>query len=901
MTTCVRGLWIGAIFCIGIIVGAATGRAQAILADGQPDPASPDLRLWLRADAGVKDAAGRSAEDAEFSGTVHTWADRSQNKFDLLAAAPERAPLFVPRQATVGNQPVVSFAGRQMLMRPVTPLFDKPECTIVVVLQLQAGAHGHVLAFGQNGNTRTALSLPPLNPVLSGSNVEHWLVPTTIGEREIAVQLPVPADGRGQGRVRICWLNGGVLAATEYHDGSGEFLGPIRNQWPPPGQGSPTPPEMKLACNKSTPDVFLGGLNPNDPHFAGQIAEVIVFNRVLTGAERGGLLGYLRSRYGLDAVDALFPADAILLSGGDFKGTWQIAGGGLTGRMAVGHDKASVEPMQMTVDIPHDGKYFFWVRAMEAGRGGVGTAIQTTVQGKELDVTHTAGQGAVCWRLAGEVELKAGPADIVFKGVQPGHKTVEALYASPVAASVESVEEYIALAQRLRQMEGPARFVGRFENGLRMEGSPLAGWRWIGPDGNGVRPTRGSAPPLVCFQFDSPRPDTVNDKEMVIEFHNGDRLRGQVVGFQPASGPGNAVPALLVVRTAPIYVKKPEDTLAVEVDWVRSIVVDSARARPCGPQSLIGRDGRVVSFRSIRWGDDSVSLLGDEGVEKISLRDVTMIRLADVDPWEGYFRELAAMEDPGVGSLVRVEMVDGTRLSAATDNTAQNAAASPAKPAGGQNQGRKRPNLGSLSMQPVWCRTPIVVPLQSMRVVWEAPATVVPLSRVSPETSTQPSSFGSGWKWQPNRSVSGEPLWSGNQEFLWGFGVHAPSELVFALPGCARRFRTSLGIDAAAGTGGAAVGRIYLNEAKGTPLRQTGRVVGGGPPTDSGDIELPAASGAPRRLVLVADTSHDAKAPDEATLDLAAHVDWLEPVLHLDGGELRAEVSKRLATEKPAP
>jgi hypothetical protein len=53
--------------------------------------------------------------------------------------------------------------------------------------------------------------------------------------------------------------------------------------------------------------------------------------------------------------------------------------------------------------------------------------------------------------------------------------------------------------------------------------------------------------------------------------------------------------------------------------------------------------------------------------------------------------------------------------------------------------------------------------------------------------------------------------------------------------------------------------------------------------------------------VLVADTSHDAKAPDEATLDLAAHVDWLEPVLHLDGGELRAEVSKRLATEKPAP
>lgn len=890
---------IAMLFGLGVVAAAATGRAEAVLGDGQPDPASPDLRLWLRADAGVKDAAGRSPGDADFSGTVHAWADRSQNKFDLLAPVPERAPLFVPRQPTAGNQPVVSFAGRQLLVRPMTPLFDKPECTVVVVLQQQAGSGGHVCAFGQNGNTRTVLTLPPMNPSLSGSNVEHWLVPTTIGEREIAVQLPVPGDGRSQGRVRICWLGGSELAATEYHDGSGEFLGTIRNQWPPPGQGSPTPPEMKIASNKGTPDVFLGGLNPNEPQFAGQIAEVIVFNRALSGSERGGLLGYLRSRYGLDAVDALFPADALLLSGGDFKGTWQIAGGGLTGRMAVGHDKASVEPMQLTVDIPHDGKYFFWIRAAEAGRGGVGTAIQTTVQGKELDVTHTAGFGGICWRLAGEVELKAGPADVVIKGVQPGHKTVEAVYASPVAASVEGVEEFIALAQRLRLMEGPSQFVGRFENGLRLEGSPLVGWRWIGPDGRDVRPGKQNQPPLVCFQFDSPRPEIVNDKEMVIEFHNGDRLRGQITGFQPASGPGNAIPALLVVRTAPIYVKKPEDTIAVELDWVRSIVVDAARARPCGPQSLVGRDGRVVTFRSIRWSDDSVSLLGDEGVEKLSLRDVAMIRLAEVDPWEGYMRELAVMEDPGVGSFVRVEMADGTRLSAATDNTAQGALAGPPQQAGGQKPGRKRPNLGSLAIQPVWCRTPIMAPLQAMRFVWEAPATIVPLSRVAPEESLQVSSFGGGWKWQANRGVSGDPLRSGGQEFLWGFGVHAPNELVFPLPGCARKFRSAFGVDTAAGTGGAAVGRIYLGDSKGSPLRQTARVVGGGLPTDTGDVDLPAAPAGNRRLVLVADTSHDAKAAGEATLDLAVHVGWLEPTLQLDPTELRAEVAKLKAPAAP--
>ena len=61
-----------------------------------------------------------------------------------------------------------------------------------------------------------------------------------------------------------------------------------------------------------------------------------------------------------------------------------------------------------------------------------------------------------------------------------------------------------------------------------------------------------------------------------------------------------------------------------------------------------------------------------------------------------------------------------------------------------------------------------------------------------------------------NRNVLDGPLYSGSQDFGWGFGVQALSQLEFDLPACASAFRAHVGIDRSAGDGGCVRARVYL-------------------------------------------------------------------------------------------
>ena len=127
-----------------LLLLAALGRCSALAAavtqaDGEPDPKCPDLRLWLRADAGVRDTAGHSPVDTDFSGSVAVWSDQSTRHFDV-AATPEQAPSYVARQPGAGNQPAVAFGLGRMLLRK-EPLHDRGNSTTLLVLQLQRGRH----------------------------------------------------------------------------------------------------------------------------------------------------------------------------------------------------------------------------------------------------------------------------------------------------------------------------------------------------------------------------------------------------------------------------------------------------------------------------------------------------------------------------------------------------------------------------------------------------------------------------------------------------------------------------------------------------------------------------------------------------------------------------------------
>ena len=871
---------------LAALLPAFAWAAPVLLPTGEPDPNCPDIRLWLRADEGIKDAQGKDPNDPNFDGHVAEWKDRSADKFDLTAM-PGRPPLFVPRQVAAGNRPTVSFSGRQMLMRGKDPLHDRPNSTTIIVFQGKAGGENCLYTLG-NSQERMLLSFTnEIEPALNSMSVNFN---TTGGARGLGLPLELPRDGRAGNRFGIVIFTGDEdQKSLEYHDGLGDWLGEQRDV-------IPLAP-VKSASDQCRAIFYLGGGMPQEPHLAfnGQIAEMLVLNRGLASTERLELLSYLRRRYEMDMTGALLPPGNFLVQAEDFDGNWQRPPRNpsqqyLGGRHAVLDLKAGVdEGLKKTITIARDGKYHVWVRALENGFQQGGSGLKTFVQGKELAVTHVRGpRAAICWREAGDVDLKAGAAEIIIRAEGPGVKDCDAVLISPTIDNIDAIEEFCALAQRLRGIAGSSPTTALFTNGLRLDGSLLTGWHWTDSSGPRPRPADADIPPLQYLQFNRNTTNPGGSFDAVLEFHNGDRLRGVITGFVPASAQaGQTTPAQLLVRPPLDYFRDPKLTAAVEIEWVRRIVFEPAEQdRGCPPQTLICRDGRKFSFRAIRWGAESLGLLTEDGLVRLNLSEVAELRTASSDPWEMFYKELAVINPDGAAKILRVATSSGSIFTASTSRSSQL---------------RVEPETMASRrlLQPAWSLNPIPVPWSDTREIWRTPEQVVPLSRFVPDQTVQRSSLGSSWKWQANRNVAGGPLNSGGQDYLWGFGVHAPNGLLFNLPACAAGFRSSVGIDTVVGNAGSANAKVFLNQATGTPLYQSTSLVGLARPVTTGDIALPATAGNPRRLLLTTENASDPRGPSGIPLDIGNHVDWLEPVLLLDPATLRAEVAKRRPAAGP--
>ncbi|MEI8371216.1 MAG: NPCBM/NEW2 domain-containing protein [Planctomycetota bacterium] len=892
---------------VAVVFSQHVTAATVMLSSGEPDPNGENLRLWLRADSGIKDTQGRSPADPDFNGMVAAWNDRSSNKFNL-AAVPQRAPLFVARQPAAGNRPTVAFNGEQALSRSNAMLNDRATSTVVLVVQSQMGngpSSNHPYSVGTGQNKRETLALHSRG---DGFARVHVCYLTNRGERAYSLDLTLPSDGRGEGRFAAIISNGEVDRHTvEFHDGLSNLVGGDR--------AVALLGLLKPESDRCGRTLELGG--HEGELFCGQIAEMIVYNRSLSFAERRDMLAYLRHRYEFDMTDAILPTGTFILQAENFEGNWRClpahipaeAGRYLGDRHVTAEGEPADEGIRTTINVPRNGTYHVWVRALENSvkvRGPGNSALKTSVQGKELRVTHARGPDAVVvWREAGQIELKSGPAEIVIRGEGPGGKDCDAMLVSPTATTPEAVENICALAQRIRRMGGESRLTAVYENGLRLDGSLLTGWRWIGPSGKVSRPDPAAMPTRVCVQFD--RRCAESDRqpmapaEAMLEFQNGDRMVGTICGYVPASTKENqAVSSQLIVRPPIGFLQDPKQTVSVDTDWLRRIIFDpSLRDRPCLPKTLTCRNGRRYAFRAVRWGADSVSVLTEESLERIPLIEIADLQLSPMDAWDTYFRELSILDPEGSAEIVRVETAEGMVITASTNRSSSGASSLLHRPhergADPAKLRRDRVLEASLRwMQPVWSHDPIPVPWARLRLLWQAPAHRIPLSRFAPQQVTQRGSLGPSWKWQTDRNVAGGILRSEGMDYLWGFGVHAPNEMVFALPDCVRAFRASVGIDAVVGNAGCAIAKVYINQANGTPLYQSQPLVGSRMPVSTGEIALPPAAGTARQLVLVTENSSEVSGGGDG-LDIGNHVDWLEPMLLLDPALLHAEVSKHFA------
>jgi S1-C subfamily serine protease len=457
------------------------------------------------------------------------------------------------------------------------------------------------------------------------------------------------------------------------------------------------------------------------------------------------------------------------------------------------------------------------------------------------------------------------------------------------------------------------RYLAVFADGRRLAGDELSGW--------GAAP---GSPRLGDVALDDPkRPlrwlldralqvwNPSASRDGYIEFVGGDRLTGQVTGSERGD-PDSIDSAALLLRVRHAYNPDlPKDTkrdvARVFESAVRRVVWVAQPHRTFQPSTIFLRDGRRLKFMSIRWLPDGVKVLHEGGMRRIPLSELAQLHMPPRDPWKTYYRELAILDPPGGEVLFRVETTDGLILTCSSRRFRVRMG-SGRKPRKSRRSRRPRtkpppggwPEQWRHLVQPAWSADAIWIPFDTIRMRTCFLPHELPLTRLFPDRVVQKSMTGFQWLWRRDQNVEGDRLMVAGRSVGGGLGVHAHNELTFTLPDFARSFRTRVALDSAAGRGGCARALVYFDSTKSKPLYRSDIIVGTGKLLDSGELKLPPARGQARRLILVADAAHADRPRGADPFDIRDTLDWIDPVLHIDRGQLRAAVVRFVQGAVPA-
>lgn len=236
--------------------------------------AVPGLVLWLDATRGVTAVAG---------GKVAAWADQCGSAQDLTQSDPTWQPQVL--LAAINGLPAIRFLGSkdaaQAVLRDGFTLTATTGVSLIALVRQNSDSYsGNLLKFGPDNNLRGLnLSLNTFGAGLSptseyGSDLHSNGGPLTgTGFR----LLTAVADGTAQ--VQELYEDGRRTARVDKHGAALEASGRLVVGGYRAGAGN---------CSV--------GVNAD-------LAELLIFNRALTGAERAGLEQYLRIKWGLDKLN----------------------------------------------------------------------------------------------------------------------------------------------------------------------------------------------------------------------------------------------------------------------------------------------------------------------------------------------------------------------------------------------------------------------------------------------------------------------------------------------------------------------------------------------------------------------------------------------------------------------
>ena len=484
------------------------------------------------------------------------------------------------------------------------------------------------------------------------------------------------------------------------------------------------------------------------------------------------------------------------------------------------------------------------------------------------------------WQLAGTVDLQPGETEIAVRGEGPGRKECDAVLISPTVTTLAGVEEICALARRLRQTPSPGQLAAVFDDGRRIEGNLVSGWRGSGVSDRPRRPGPARRCGACCWTV-RPRTRPRRPTPCWNSTTATACAERSAATWRLRPRHGQSVGAQVLVQPSQEFGKSAEKPIAVETDWLRRIVFDAAGPpRRCPPRSLVCRDGRVIAFRALRFSGEGVSLLTDQGLVRLAYRDLAEVAMQPIDAWEAYHRQLAEIDPKGDAGIVRLETGQGMVFTAST--TRVTAFREEAEAA-----------ASTCLVQPAWSRTPIPVAWSAVRTLWRAPATVVPLSLFAPQQVAQRG--GPGQQLEVASGPQRGRRRAAQRRHPLSLGVWRPCAQRIGLP--LARLRAGL-----PQRPGDRRRRGRLGVCRGESLRQRGvrhalvpKQAAAGladarfPPATS---PWPAATRRPSNWCWSWRTAATRRGPNADPLDIGDHADWLEPILLLDPVKLRAAVAK---------
>lgn len=310
--------------------------------DGPADVSNTDLAFWLRADAGVTTS----------SGNVTSWADQSTNGNNGANGTP---PTYIASSANWNSRATISFSSTSLVIENDGTINDGNQAVKTMTIAFRSPTsvvNGNEVIYEQGGGT---------NGLIYYINGDGTTMTLNMGIYS--------GDG-----VNYTFESVAITAATKYiatltYDGSG-FQGYLNNTLS--GLTALTGGSTPIPLPSHTGDIRIGsanstnrgaGITISSAIFTGEIAEIIQYNRVLTGLELTTVSNYLSAKYEIAISDDLYDGDQAI--NGDYDSDFRLIGNdGTTSATSSADDYLTITDVGLG-----SGDYLTW------GNDGAATSL----------------------------------------------------------------------------------------------------------------------------------------------------------------------------------------------------------------------------------------------------------------------------------------------------------------------------------------------------------------------------------------------------------------------------------------------------------------------------------------------------------------------------------------------